>query len=171
MRCACHPKFDGHQCGDNSCQCRRCWGFRSDFAQQHAPRFFHFGARGQNSSFRAAIYGHPSTHIWEDDVGNIHKVAQVAGGETQRRLFVVCRRTMVLEVHRILEEELWRHACIQVHHGETQVWNRGGIRPEGHRNLTRVARISDPDAVVCDGKGVSVCWELPLAVQNMLWPN
>ena len=57
-------------------------------------------------------------------------------------------QTRVLEVHRILEEELWRHACIQVHHGKTQVWNRGGIRPESTEILTQVVRISDPDAVV-----------------------
>ena len=40
---------------------------------------------------------------------------------------IVCRPTGVLEVHHILEEELWRHACTQVHHGKTQVWNRGGF--------------------------------------------
>ena len=61
---------------------------------------------------------------------------------------IVCRPTRVLEVHRILEEELWRHACMQVHHGKTQVWNRGGIRPEGIEILTRM---SDPDAVVWKG--------------------
>ena len=109
-------------------------------------------------------------------MGNVHEVAQGEGGEqgdplmpalfslglhpalaaVQERLSagerllaflddicIVCRPTRVLEVHRILEEE-----CIQVHHGKTHVWNRGGIRPEGIEILTRIARISDPDAVV-----------------------
>ena len=37
-------------------------------------------------------------------------------------------------------EELWSHARIQVHFGKTQVWNRGGIEPEGMEDLTRAAR-------------------------------
>ena len=31
--------------------------------------------------FVRQFYGCPSTHIWEDDMGNIHEVAQEEGGE------------------------------------------------------------------------------------------
>ena len=58
----------------------------------------------------------------------------------------MCEPTRVLEVHCILEAELWRHVCKQVHHGKTQVWTRGGICPEGVKISTQAARVSDPDA-------------------------
>ena len=31
--------------------------------------------------FVRQFYGHPSAHIWEDDTGNVHEVAQGEGGE------------------------------------------------------------------------------------------
>ena len=34
------------------------------------------------------------------------------------------------------------------HHGNTKVWNRGGVEPEGIAELTRMARRRRPDAVV-----------------------
>ena len=57
----------------------------------------------------------------------------------------------VTEAHTIVVEELWSHARIQVHFGKTQVWNRGGIEPEGMEDLTRAARRVKPDAVVWKG--------------------
>ena len=40
--------------------------------------------------------------------------------------------------HVAVEEELWSHARIHLHHGKTQVWNRGGTEPSGMEVLTRV---------------------------------
>ena len=34
-------------------------------------------------------------------------------------------------VHRTMVRELWDHARISVHNGETMVWNWGGIAPSG----------------------------------------
>ena len=45
----------------------------------------------------------------------------------------------VLEVHRILEEELRSHAQISLHHGKTQVWNRSGVPPRGIDMCCRLA--------------------------------
>ena len=38
-----------------------------------------------------------------------------------------------------------------VHHGKTQLWNRGGEAPRGWRALTAAARQVDPDAIVQRG--------------------
>ena len=43
------------------------------------------------------------------------------------------------------------HAHIQLHHGKTQVWNRGGLEPAGIGALTRAPRAVKPDAVVWRG--------------------
>ena len=47
------------------------------------------------------------------------------------------------DVHGVVDEELLSHAHIQLHHGKTQVWNRGGLEP--------AARAVKPDAVVWRG--------------------
>ena len=44
---------------------------------------------------------------------------------------VMCQPDRVSAVIAIMAEELARHAHISIHHGKTQVWNRGGIAPEG----------------------------------------
>ena len=131
--------------------------------------------------FVRQFYGHPSTHIWEDDMGNVHEAAQEEGGEQgdplmpllfslgQHRSFeaisgrlragekimayldvvnVVCAPSRVRAVTQIVEEELFRHAHISVHHGKTQVWNRGGAEPSGIVEHTRAAQLVDPTAVV-----------------------
>ena len=41
-------------------------------------------------------------------------------------IHVISSPCRVLEVHRVLQEELWAHARIRIHHGKTQLWNRGG---------------------------------------------
>ena len=43
------------------------------------------------------------------------------------------------------------HARIRLHQGKTQLWNRGGVAPEGWDRLTATARASDPSAVVWKG--------------------
>ena len=41
-----------------------------------------------------------------------------------------------------------KSAHVDVHQGNTQVWNRGGIAPDGIEELTRVAKLVKPDTVV-----------------------
>ena len=50
-----------------------------------------------------------------------------------------------------LDEQLATHAHIHVHHGKTQVWNRGGVQPSGIEEMTRAARALKPEAVVWRG--------------------
>ena len=50
-----------------------------------------------------------------------------------------------------MAEELARLAHFSVHHGKTQVWNRGGIAPEGIEEVTRLARLVKPEAIVWRG--------------------
>ena len=47
--------------------------------------------------------------------------------------------------------DIQAHCCISVHHGKTQIWNRGGQHPVGCESLTAAAQTLDPDAVVWRG--------------------
>ena len=67
----------------------------------------------------------------------------------QRQLRVDCVTRRKVEV--VIREELRRHAHVDVHQGKTQVWNRGGLAPDGIEELTRVAKLVKPDAVVWKG--------------------
>ena len=40
-------------------------------------------------------------------------------------VYTVCKPARVADVHGVVDEELLSHAHIQLHHGKTQVWNRG----------------------------------------------
>ena len=117
--------------------------------------------------FVKQLYGRPSTHLWEDEMGEVHEIAQGEGGEQGdplmpllfslgqhaalvaanarledgERLFayhddiyVICSPRRVLEVHRVLQEELWARARIRIHHGKTQLWNRVGLSQPGLRS-------------------------------------
>ena len=66
-------------------------------------------------------------------------------------LYVLCDPTRVLDVHAILQQELSRHAGIQIHHGKTKVWNQGGVVPVGVECLEVEARRIDLDAIVWRG--------------------
>ena len=66
-------------------------------------------------------------------------------------IHTVTRPARVDVAHVVVEEELWSHARVHLHHGKTQVWNRGGIEPSGVEALTRAARAVKPDAVVWRG--------------------
>ena len=66
-------------------------------------------------------------------------------------VYVTCSPLRVLQVHRILEDELLNYTQISVHHGKTQVWNRGGVPPPGMDILTRAARRLKLEAVVSRG--------------------
>ena len=77
-------------------------------------------------------------------------------------MYAVCRPDRCGAVFTILQQELQSHAEIQLHHGKTQVWNRGGVVPSGIEELTRMARRVKPEAVVWRGDP-----ELPLSQQGM----
>ena len=62
----------------------------------------------------------------------------------------------------IIDEELARHAHVNIHYGKTQVWNRGGVAPEGIDELTRLARLVKPAAVVWRGDT-----QLPVELQGV----
>ena len=64
---------------------------------------------------------------------------------------VICSPERVRAVLTIIGEELVRHAQVSIHHGKTQVWNRGGATPPGVEELTRLARLVKPEAVVWRG--------------------
>ena len=46
-------------------------------------------------------------------------------------IYITNQPGRVIEAHTVVEEELWTHAGIHLHHGKTKVWNRGGAEPEG----------------------------------------
>ena len=73
-------------------------------------------------------------------------------------IYAVCGPGRLEQVHAVLEEELYTHAHIQVHHGKTQVWNRGGVLPNGIAELTRAARMLKPGALC--GREMLTC-QLP----------
>ena len=38
---------------------------------------------------------------------------------------MMCKPARVADVHGVVDDELLSHTHIQLHHGKTQVWNRG----------------------------------------------
>ena len=60
---------------------------------------------------------------------------------------------MVSAIYAILQEELWRHARIRIHHGKTRVWNRSGTRTVGCDIVDRAARALDPEFTTVRGGG------------------
>ena len=66
-------------------------------------------------------------------------------------LCVLCSPHRVADVRNLLQQALWEHSRISVHHGKTQIWNRAGEAPRGWRTLTAAARLVDPEAVVWRG--------------------
>ena len=66
-------------------------------------------------------------------------------------VYVICAPERVLDVYKILEGEIFAHTHIRMHHGKTQVWNRGSVIPHGVETSTRVAQLTRPGAVVWRG--------------------
>ena len=66
-------------------------------------------------------------------------------------VYFICAPDRAGDVHKILQQELWRHARIQVPHIKTKMWNRSGTTPAGEEELTASARVLDPNAVVWRG--------------------
>ena len=63
----------------------------------------------------------------------------------QDDVYVCCGTERPEEVRTSLEREM------QLHQGKTQLWNRGGVAPQGWETLTAAARELDPSAVVWKG--------------------
>ena len=59
-------------------------------------------------------------------------------------LYVLCSLHRVADVHIVLQQALWEHSRISVHHVKTKIWNRAGEEPRGRRALTAAARLVDP---------------------------
>ena len=57
-------------------------------------------------------------------------------------------------MHAVVQEDLFVHACIRVHHGKTKVWNQAGVRPVACNALERIARTNNPEAVVWTGSTI-----------------
>ena len=70
-------------------------------------------------------------------------------------LYVISTPDRTVHCHRVMEEELWRHARIRLHHGKTAIWNRGGEVPVNIWILEAAAR-RDPTATVWRGDAQSV---------------
>ena len=117
--------------------------------------------------FLLQFYGHPSTHLWEDEEGTVHEIQQGEGGEQGDPLMpalfavgqhqalqaflddvcVLSNPDRISEVEGSVERELWDHARIQVNHGKTQVWNRSGVSPtQCGGKIDRGRLIANPNA-------------------------
>ena len=67
----------------------------------------------------------------------LFSLGQQAALETIKQrldLTVVCRPDRVADVMNIVSQALQAHAHVSVHHGKTQVWNRGALNPRAWRN-------------------------------------
>ena len=69
-------------------------------------------------------------------------------------VYVITKPDRVGDVYLALQEELYRHARIRIHAGETQVWNAAGERPEACDILERIAQAEDPRARVWKGSNI-----------------
>ena len=80
-------------------------------------------------------------------------------------IYTACRPERLYEVHTTVDEQLATHAHIHVHHGKTQVWNRGGVEPGGIEGMLKLEAIVWP-LLPADQQG----WAFPLGeyVQEFL---
>ena len=67
-------------------------------------------------------------------------------------LYVLCDPTRVLDVYAILQQELSRHAGIQIHQGRRKSGTREVLCQIGVERLEAEARSIDPDAIVLEGE-------------------
>ena len=107
--------------------------------------------------FVLMFHGTPSSYMWEDGTGTMHRIAQGEGGEqgdplmpllyalgqhqalvaAKNRLaesekvfafhddvYMVTSPARVGVAHTAMQEELFRHASIQIRGSKTKVWNR-----------------------------------------------
>ena len=105
-------------------------GEQGDFLM---PMLYALGQHGSLVATQERMIGNEKVFAYLDDV-------YLASGPRR-----------VEQVQSIVSEELHNRAHIEVHHGQTQVWNRSGVLPSGIEALTRAARVVKPDAVVWKG--------------------
>ena len=150
---------------------------------------FRVAGGSQALLFIRMFYGAPSEYLWEDSSGTVHTIPQGEGGlmpllfavgqhkaleaisdqlpEGDHLLaflddtYIVTQPERVSDAYRCLDTELWNRARIRIHGGKTKIWNRSGIRPPICDVLERIARASDPSAVVWRGS------DLPLYQQGL----
>ena len=126
--------------------------------------------------FVLQLYGNPSSHLWEDDLGETHEIMQGEGGEQGDPLMPMFHALLPnLSFYRMsasllssttsssslspsgqsrsltFREDLWDYSRIQIHAGKTQIWKRGGHIPTNHNTLLRAAEIEDPEAQIWFG--------------------
>ena len=70
-------------------------------------------------------------------------------------LYFVCKPNRVSIIYGIIETALWEHARIRVHTGKTQVWNKGGVAPNGMDKLGAGAWRGD-SRLPCDEQGMKI---------------
>ena len=97
------------------------------------PMLFALGQHGALEATQARLGAGEYVFAYLDDIYTATGPARVDGA------------------HVAVEEELWSHTRIHLHHGKTQVWNRGGTEPSGMEVLTQAARAVKPGAVVWRG--------------------
>ena len=73
-------------------------------------------------------------------------------------LYVVAAPERVRPVHNLLQDALWRHACVHLHAGKTRIWNAAGDEP------AQVADLQPEDA---DPVWVGA-WTFPPELQGMM---
>ena len=97
----------------------------------------------------------PSSHIWEDEAGEVQDIPQGEGGHQgdplMPLLFSLAMRPSHRSVGDLLMLEVFRIVEITVYCGKEQLWNRSGAMPTGCEELTRAARVEHPQAVVWRG--------------------
>ena len=58
-------------------------------------------------------------------------------------IYAVCTPDRVGAVFVIVEQEMQARAHVRMHHGKTQVWNQGGVVPDGIEELIAAARFGE----------------------------
>ena len=158
------------------------------------------------------FYGTPSSYMWEDGTGTVHRIAQGEGGEqgdplmpllyalgqhqalvaAENRLaesekifashddvFMVTSPARVGVAYTVMQEELFRHAGIQIQGSKTKVWNRSGVYPEAcdtlQLRMTRRPECGEVPVWWRCSRG-SECWAHPLVTPLLsptslrIWP-
>ena len=136
--------------------------------------------------FSVLFYSDRSTFLWDDEVGDTHKIRQGEGGdqgdawmpllfslgqhgarkavargleEGERLFYVICRPDRVQAVHRIMVWELWDYVRISLHNGR---YGTGEASPQWLVQ-PQMASKKNPDAVVWRGDA-----SLPTPRQGLL---
>ena len=83
------------------------------------PLLFSLGLHGALNAVKARLSDGEKVFAFRDDV------------------HVICVPERVLDVYKILQEEIFAHTHIRMHHGKTQVWNRGSVNSLGRGDIDK----------------------------------